>query len=135
MLFRTYHPLFLAEVSPRLSDHLREFPLSLRVHRFERGMFFGKEEVVTTPVGFRAAGVSSPFSPPSVPPAQIERRLGVEWDYGSARLVCCNGRGWLIWVVEHSIQNLRTYFHRHQIATVEFPIDCSGSWKEKIKRR
>lgn len=124
--FLAYHPIFLAEVGPRLSDHFRELPLPVRIHQFERGVFFSEEEVVTAPVWFRAAGVSSPSSPSPVPPSQIDR-LRVEWDQGSARLVSCNGRGCLIWVVENPIQNLGTHFHRHQIATVEFPIDCSGS--------
>lgn len=132
--FLAYRPLFLAEVGPRLSDHFRELPLPVRIHRFERGVFFSEEEVVTAPVWFRAAGVSSPSSPSPVPPSRIER-LRVEWDQGSARLVSCNGRGSLVWVVENPIQNLGTHFHRHQIATVEFPIDCSGSWKSRLKRR
>lgn len=65
LAFLHYLSLFWAEIVPRLANHFCELPLSVRVERFELIMFFRKEEIVTTSVGFRVARVSlSSVSPP-----------------------------------------------------------------------
>ena len=121
----SYHPFFWTEIAPRLANHLSELTFSVWEEGFELVMLFSKEEIVSTPIGFWIVGISPSFAFPST----ARMRFACVWYDCVVRLRNWTRRAFIYWMIQHSSQNLWTYLHSHHITTVEFPINCSNTWK------